>query len=99
MKSVSVTGAKNSLNALLEGVRRGETVLITHYGKPVARIEPHNMAELTVDEAAAALVQRGVADPPRTVLDVDRLFGASVPDLAEGFSASRTVTAERDEGL
>ena len=99
MKSASVTETKNKLSALLEEVRRGETVLITHHGKPVARIEPHNTAELTVDEAAAALVQRGVADPPRTVLDVDRLFAAPAPHLAEGFSASRTVVAERDEGL
>ena len=65
MKSASVSETKNRLSALLDEVRRGETVLITHHGKPVARIEPCNTEELTVDEAAAALVQRGVADPPR----------------------------------
>lgn len=98
MKSASVTETKNSLSALLNEVRRGETVLITHHGKPVARIEPYNTAELTVDEAAAALVQRGIADPPRSVLDVDRFLDAPVPRLAEGLSASRIVVEERDEG-
>lgn len=99
MKSASVTETKNNLSALLEEVRRGETVLITNHGKPVARIEPHNTAELTVDEAAAALVQRGVADPPRAVLDVDRFLAAPAPRVVEGLSASCTVVAERDDGL
>ena len=33
MKSASVSEAKNGLTALLDEVRRGETVLITHHGK------------------------------------------------------------------
>ena len=36
MKSASVSETKNRLSALLDEVRRGETVLITHHGKPVA---------------------------------------------------------------
>ena len=99
MKSASVTETKNNLSALLDEVRCGETVLVTHHGKPVARIEPYSAAELTVDEAAAALVQREVADPPRAVLDVDSFLATPVPRLAEGLSASRIVVAERDEGL
>ena len=98
MKSASVSETKNRLSALLDEVRRGETVLITHHGKPVARIEPYSAAELTVDEAAAALVQAGVADPPRATLDVDRFLAAPVPRLAEGLSASRVIVSERDEG-
>ena len=98
MKSASVSETKNRLSALLDEVRRGETVLITHHGKPVARIEPYSTAELTVDEAAAALVQRGVADPPRAALDVDRFLAEPVPRLAKGLSASGVVVAERDDG-
>ena len=98
MKSASVSETKNRLSALLDEVRRGETVLITHHGKPVARIEPYSTAELTVDEAAAALVQRGVVDPPRAALDVDRFLAAPVPQLAKGLSASRVIVSERDEG-
>lgn len=39
MRSASMSEAKNGLSALLDEVRRGETVLITRRGKPVARIE------------------------------------------------------------
>ena len=56
MKSASVSEAKNGLSALLDEVRRGETVLITHHGRPVARIEPYQALGLADDEAAAALV-------------------------------------------
>lgn len=98
MKSASVSETKNGLSALLDEVRQGETVLITHHGKPVARIEPCDTTDLTSDEAAAALVQRGVVDPPRANLDVDQFLAAPIPRLAEGPSASRVVAAERDEG-
>ena len=99
MKSVSVSEAKNGLTELLDEVRRGETVLITHDGKPVARIEPYQNLGLADDEAAAALVKRGVVSPPRTRLDVDRFLARRLPRLAEGLSASQIVVAERSEGL
>ena len=38
MKRLSVSETKNSLSALLSAVRRGETVLVTHLGKPFARL-------------------------------------------------------------
>ena len=98
MKSASVSEAKNGLSALLDEVRRGETVLITNHGKPVARIESCRTTELTAGEAEAALVRRGIADPPRAPLEVERFLAASVPRLAAGVSASRLVVAERDEG-
>ncbi len=52
MKSAS---AKNGLGALLDEVRRGETVLITNHGKPVSRIESCHTTELTAGEAEAEL--------------------------------------------
>ena len=96
MKSASVSETKNGLSALLDEVRRGETVLITNHGKPVARIESYHTTELTAREAEAELVRRGVADPPRAPLEVERLLAASVPRLAAGVSASRLVVAERE---
>ena len=45
MKRASVSEAKNGLSGLLDEVRSGETVLITHHGKPVARIEAYSAAE------------------------------------------------------
>ncbi len=99
MKSVGVSEAKNGLLELLGEVQRGETVLITHHGKPVAWIKPYQTLGLADDEAAAALVKRGVASPPRTRLDVDRFLARPVPRLAKGLSASQIVVAERSEGL
>jgi prevent-host-death family protein len=97
MKRASVSEAKNGLSALLDDIRRGETVLITHHGAPVARMEPYDASWLAQDEVAEALVHRQVADPPRSVLDVKRFLAAPAPRLLEGFSASRVVAAERDE--
>ena len=96
MKSASISDAKNGLSALLDEVRRGETVLITNHGRPVARIESYHATELTAREAEAELVRRGVADPPRAPLDVEGFLNASVPRLAAGISASRFIVAERE---
>ncbi len=98
MKSASVSQAKNGLSALLDEVRRGETVVITHHGKPVARLEPHRAADLSDDEAALALIQRGIAHPPRRRLDVASFLATPVPRLRKGVSVSDMVVAERDEG-
>lgn len=98
MKSASVSEAKNGLSALLEEVGRGETVLITHRGKPVARMEPCRTTELTAREAEMELVRRGIAAPPRVRLDLEHFLAAPVPRLAEGVSATRLVVAEREEG-
>ena len=97
MKRVSVSEAKNGLIELVDEVRRGETVLITHDGKPVARIVPYQNLGLADDEAAAALVKRGVVSPPRTRLDVERFLARPLPRLAGGLSASRIVVEERDD--
>ena len=97
MKSASVSEAKNRLSALLDEVRQGETVLITHHGKPVARIESYHTKELTAQEAEAELVRRGVADRPRAPLDVECFLAAPVPRLMDGLSASRLIVAEREE--
>ncbi len=89
--------AKNGLSALLDEVRRGETVLITRRGKPVARIESCQATGLA-RKGEAELVQAGIADPPRARLDVERFLAAAAPRLPDGQSASRLVVAERREG-
>lgn len=40
MRAVSVTTAKREFSSLIRDVERGETVLITRRGRPVARLEP-----------------------------------------------------------
>jgi prevent-host-death family protein len=40
MKVATISKARDSLSALLDRVRHGETVLITDRNRPVARLEP-----------------------------------------------------------
>ncbi len=95
MRRASVSEAKDGLSGLLSEVRRGEVVLITHRGRPVARIEPCHVDGPEAEHAVAEIVGRGVAAPPRTPLDVERFLGAPVVRLTEGASASEIIVAER----
>ncbi|MCY4112251.1 MAG: type II toxin-antitoxin system prevent-host-death family antitoxin [Chloroflexi bacterium] len=97
MRRVSVSEARNDLYALVEEVRRGESLIVTHNGEPVARIKPYLASAMRLDEAAERLVGRQVADPPRTALNVERFLAEPAPRLCEGFSASGTVAKERDQ--
>ena len=40
MKIATISKTRNSLSALLDRVRHGETILITDRNRPVARLEP-----------------------------------------------------------
>lgn len=51
MKGASVSEARNSLSALLDRVRHGETVLITDRGRAVARLEPVARGEAAGEDA------------------------------------------------
>lgn len=54
MKSFGVFEAKNRLSELLDLVERGEEVVITRRGKPVARLAPAlNAGETSPDERLA----------------------------------------------
>ncbi|MEI8146024.1 MAG: type II toxin-antitoxin system prevent-host-death family antitoxin [Alphaproteobacteria bacterium] len=56
MREIGAFDAKNTLGSLLDMVQRGEQVLITRHGKPVARLVPDNG---THDRTAAkAAVER-----------------------------------------
>ena len=96
MKRATVSQAKNDLSALLTEVRRGETVLVTLRGKAVAQIRPFD-ADSLVDEAATALIEEGIANPPRARLDLSSFLAAPRPRLPEGQSASRLIADERNE--
>lgn len=56
MITVGAFEAKTHLSSLLERVERGEEVLITRHGKPIARLVPAAAADRAqVDEAIAKL--------------------------------------------
>ncbi len=40
MRTIQVSKARTHLYSILDSVERGESVLITRNGKPIARIEP-----------------------------------------------------------
>jgi antitoxin (DNA-binding transcriptional repressor) of toxin-antitoxin stability system len=58
MKSVSVSEAKDSLNALLRDIRGGATIIITDRGIPVARLTA-TVAAHGLPAAALDLAQHG----------------------------------------
>lgn len=51
MRSVSVTEARREWPTLLAAVEAGESVIITRYGKPVARLAPAGCAARLSDGA------------------------------------------------
>lgn len=95
MRRASISEVKSSLSALLRHVRRGETVLVTHRGEPIAQIRPCD-GDVPSDEAAAELVQQDLADPPRASLDLPAFVSRRRPRLPEGCTASRLIAEERD---
>ncbi len=62
MKRASISEAKNSLSAYLADVRRGESVLITDRGEPVAILTP--VPAVNEEEALRSLVNQGIVRPP-----------------------------------
>ncbi len=55
MQEIGAFEAKNTLGALLDRVERGEEIIISRRGKPVARLVPSGSGtDLTAARAAAA---------------------------------------------
>ena len=54
MKEIGAFEAKNTLGSLLDRVQRGEEIVITRHGKPVARLVP-NTGRIDRSQAQAAL--------------------------------------------
>jgi prevent-host-death family protein len=55
MKQVGVYEAKTQLPRLLDEVEQGETITITRYGRPIARIVPLRSRRRTVREVIEAI--------------------------------------------
>lgn len=99
MKTASVSQAKNGLSALLQEVKRGETVLITSRGRPIATLAPYDLAGLDDDELLADMVARGIARPPRRKLDLEWFYAGDRPVMPEGMSAADLINADREERI
>jgi prevent-host-death family protein len=73
MKQVGVYEAKTQLPRLLDAVERGETIVITRHGRPIARLTPMRPRRRSVEETIEAIEQF-----PRIRLD-----GITIRELIE----------------
>ncbi len=98
MKTASITEAKNSLSALIDGLKSGSPVLIVDRGRPVARLEPVvGSAQEKQDGRLSRLLRDGVIRPRRS--DLPRaLFSNQPPHSRAGASAVDALIEERREG-
>lgn len=74
MKTVGTFEAKTHFSALLNEVERGETVVITRNGKPVARLLPARQDDQSPDAAMQRILSRQVrvGIPIRELIDEGR---------------------------
>jgi len=98
MKKASVTQVKSRLSAYLKDVERGETVLIFHRDKPVARLEPVHWLDMSDEERIRELVRQGIVKAPRGKLDVKAFLAMPGPRIPEEV-AVRAVLQDREESM
>jgi prevent-host-death family protein len=80
LRSVGAYDAKTRLSELLDRVERGEQIIITRHGRPIARLVPEGEAERTAARAAA---QRLVALGNRLAARGVNLSDAEIKSLRE----------------
>jgi len=98
MKKASITEAKNGLSALIDGLRRGTSVLIVDRGRPVARLEPvSNAAAVLEDGRLMRLVREGIVRPARSSLPKS-LLSTRPPSAKSGASVLSVLLEERRQG-
>jgi prevent-host-death family protein len=98
MKRATITETKNQLSALLERVRRGETVVILDRGRPVARLE--SIVGTGADDADGRLarLEKGAAVRRAKAAISKDFLTKRPPRPKRGSAASRFLVAERREG-
>ena len=93
MKTISVSDAKATLSEQIRHVKRGEEVILTERGRPVARLVPIDSREMSSDVeelVSAGLLRLGTGALPRR-------FWA-LPRLTDDGASVRTAVAEEREG-
>lgn len=96
MIRASVSEAKQKLSHLLQAVRRGESVLITHRGRTFAKIESVGPADR--QEQLASLVERGIILPPKREIDIEEFLAERLPQMPPEGQLVDAVIADREEG-
>lgn len=95
MTTVSVAELKARLSEYLAAARRGEEVIVTDRGRPVARLSGLG-GEAKLEARIAELVRAGMVTPPRAVLPND-FWDQDLPADPAGRSL-QALLDERDEG-
>lgn len=96
MRTATATQAKNSLGSLLSLVMRGETVLITFHGRPVATLAPVEQGSAGEEaEALEKLVARGVLAPSRRPMDIEFICSGPIPQMPDGWNAAELIERDR----
>ena len=95
MKTVSMAELKNRLSHYLEGVRRGEEVLIRDHNGPVAKIVPLRSAN-EFSEEELALAEAGILRLPENASLPEDVWTEPRPRVATK-DAVKAVVDERKE--
>jgi prevent-host-death family protein len=69
MREVQSSAAKARLSELLDEVERGETIVITRHGRPIARLEPEGDPRQRAIDQALAELETFRATMPRLTLE------------------------------
>jgi prevent-host-death family protein len=93
MKTASVAELKARLSEFLAAVRRGDDVVVTDRGRPVARLTALDPGE---DARMTALVRSGAVRPSRRRPDPARFEAGAIAD-PEG-RLMKALLEERSEG-
>ncbi len=98
MKKTSITEAKNSLSALIDGLKGGSPVLIMDRGRPVARLEPVTTGHGPDPEGRLSrLIREGTVRPGRAPFPKS-MFADQPPRPKGDASAVKALIEERREG-
>jgi prevent-host-death family protein len=98
MGKASISETKNRLSALIDRVRKGETILITDRRRPVAQLGPVlELSGVSTNERLISLERAGVVRRARKRLPA-ALSRRQGPAPKKGASALAALIAERREG-
>jgi prevent-host-death family protein len=95
IKTTSISALKARLSAYLDIVRRGEEVLVTDRGRPIARLAPVSTAR-SVEGRREELIRTGRLRAPRAKLPRD-FWDRKRPADPKG-KALAALLAERESG-
>ena len=71
MREIQASEAKTHLPALLDDVERGETLIITRHGKPIARLVPEpDRRQAKTNQALAEIIRFRDAMPKITLAEI-----------------------------